>query len=117
LDSKVGDLRARIQMHAQDKTNHRIAVLTVFSAIFVPLTLMAGIWGMNFEVMPELKSAIGYPRVLGAMILVGRMMYLFFRRGGWFDQRQLRTGAGPSCGALTPAAGGAAADEGEVSEE
>ena len=85
LDDKVGDLRAEIQMHAQEKTNHRLAVLTVFSAIFMPLTLMAGIWGMNFEGMPELKSPLGYPLALGSMAFIGTAMYLFFRKGGWFD--------------------------------
>jgi len=85
LDSKIGDLRSELQMHAQDKTNHRLAVLTVFSAIFMPLTLMAGIWGMNFEAMPELKFSLGYPLALGAMACIGTAMYLFFRKGGWFD--------------------------------
>jgi magnesium transporter len=85
LDSKIGDMRAELQMHAQEKTNHRLAVLTVFSAIFMPLTLLAGIWGMNFEGMPELKFSFGYPLALGSMALIGTAMYLFFRRGGWFD--------------------------------
>jgi magnesium transporter len=85
LDNKINDLRNELQMHAQEKTNHRLAVLTVFSAIFMPLTFMAGIWGMNFEGMPELKSAFGYPLALGLMALIGSAMYLFFRRGGWFD--------------------------------
>ena len=85
LDNKIGDMRAEIQMHAQEKTNHRLAVLTVFSAIFMPLTLLAGIWGMNFEAMPELKSPIGYPLAIGSMVLIGSAMYLFFRKGGWFD--------------------------------
>jgi magnesium transporter len=85
LDNKISDLRAELQMHAQEKTNHRLAVLTVFSAIFMPLTLMAGIWGMNFEGMPELKSSLGYPLALGSMALIGTAMYLFFRKGGWFD--------------------------------
>jgi len=85
LDKKIGDLRSELQMHAQDKTNHRLAVLTVFSAIFMPLTLMAGIWGMNFESMPELKFSVGYPLALGSMALIGTAMYLFFRKGGWFD--------------------------------
>jgi len=40
---------------------------------------------MNFEAMPELKSAIGYPLALGSMALIGAAMFLFFRRGGWFD--------------------------------
>jgi magnesium transporter len=85
LDNKISDLRAELQMRAQEKTNHRLSVLTVFSAIFMPLTLMAGIWGMNFEAMPELKSSIGYPLALGSMALIGTAMYLFFRRGGWFN--------------------------------
>ena len=85
MDNKISDLRAELQMHAKEKTNHRLAVLTVFSAIFMPLTLMAGIWGMNFESMPELKSSIGYPLALGSMALIGTAMYLFFRKGGWFD--------------------------------
>lgn len=85
LDSKISDLRDMLQMHAQDKTNRRLAMLTVLSAIFMPLTLMAGIWGMNFEHMPELRSAIGYPLALGSMALIGSAMFLFFRKGGWFD--------------------------------
>jgi magnesium transporter len=85
LDNKIGDMRSELQMHAQDKTNHRLAVLTIFSAIFMPLTLMAGIWGMNFETMPELKFSMGYPLALGFMALVGSAMYFFFRKGGWFD--------------------------------
>jgi magnesium transporter len=85
LDNKISDLRDELQMHAQEKTNHRLAVLTIFSAIFMPLTLMAGIWGMNFEGMPELKFSLGYPLALGAMALIGSVMYLFFRKGGWFD--------------------------------
>jgi magnesium transporter len=85
LDSKISDMRAEIQMHAQDKTNHRLAVLTVFSAIFMPLTLIAGIWGMNFEAMPELKLSFGYPLALGTMACVGAAMFLFFRKRGWFD--------------------------------
>jgi magnesium transporter len=40
---------------------------------------------MNFETMPELKCAFGYPMALGLMILIGSGMYLYFRRTGWFD--------------------------------
>jgi len=84
-DARVGALRAAFQMHAQDKTNRRLGMLTILSAIFMPITLLAGIWGMNFEVMPELKSAYAYPVALGFMAMVGAGMYLFFRRTGWFD--------------------------------
>jgi magnesium transporter len=51
----------------------------------MPLTLMAGIWGMNFEAMPELKLSLGYPLALVTMACVGAAMLLFFRRRGWFD--------------------------------
>ena len=85
LDARVGALRAGFQMHAQDKTNSRLGMLTILSAIFMPITLLAGIWGMNFEDMPELKVAYAYPIALGVMTLVGAGMYLFFRRSGWFD--------------------------------
>jgi len=84
-DGRIGALRAGFQMHAQDKTNRKLGMLTILSAIFMPITLLAGIWGMNFETMPELKFSFSYPTALGLMVLIGAGMYLFFRRGGWFD--------------------------------
>jgi magnesium transporter len=51
----------------------------------MPITLLAGIWGMNFETMPELKFPFAYPVALGLMALIGSGMYLYFRRTGWFD--------------------------------
>ena len=85
LDQRVAALRSEFQMHAQEKTNSRLGMLTILSAIFMPITLLAGIWGMNFEAMPELKYAFAYPLALGFMVIVGIGMYLFFRRTGWFD--------------------------------
>lgn len=85
LEQRIEALRAGFQMHAQDKTNRRLGVLTVLSAIFMPITLLAGIWGMNFENMPELKYAFGYPVALGLMVGIGAGMVLFFRKRGWFD--------------------------------
>ena len=85
LEAKVEHLRSDLQMISQEKTNHRLAVLTVFSAIFMPASLMAGIWGMNFEVMPGLKQPYGYAVALGSMVLIGGGMVLFFRKRGWFD--------------------------------
>ncbi len=85
VDRRIGALRTSFQMHAQEKTNHRLGLLTILSAIFMPLTLMAGIWGMNFESMPELAYWFAYPAALLAMALVGAGLYLFFRRTGWFD--------------------------------
>jgi magnesium transporter len=58
-------------------------VLTVFSAIVLPLSLIAGIYGMNFEVMPELAKPWGYPFVLGGMVALAAGMLVWFRRKGW----------------------------------
>ena len=85
LDQRLGALRSSFQMHAQDKTNRRLGMLTILSAIFMPITLLAGIWGMNFETMPELKFPFSYPIALGFMAVIGWGMYRYFRRTGWFD--------------------------------
>ena len=57
--------------------------LTIFAAIFIPLTFIAGIYGMNFEIMPELSWQYGYFSVLLVMLLVGFGLLLFFRRKKW----------------------------------
>jgi len=72
-------------MNQQEKTNRRLAVLTILSAIFMPLTLIAGIYGMNFDTMPELQHVFGYPAVLIFMALVAGGMYLYFKKRGWLD--------------------------------
>ena len=66
-----------------NRMNEVMKVLTVFAAIFIPLTFIAGVYGMNFEHMPELTSSIGYPMiwVLFISIVVGMLWY--FRRKQW----------------------------------
>lgn len=66
-----------------NKMNEVMKVLTVIATIFIPLTFVAGIYGMNFEAMPELKWPWGYPLVWAVMVLVAVVMLLFFRRRGW----------------------------------
>jgi len=78
-------VREQYGLHQQDRTNRRLAVLTVLSAIFLPLTLIAGIYGMNFEVMPELGYRYAYPLAIAAMLGLGIGMVAFFRFRGWFD--------------------------------
>ena len=85
LEKRIADLRQRYDGHQQEKLNHRLAVLTMVSAIFLPLTLVAGIWGMNFEEMPELSNPLGYPAALALMAGLGGGMLWFFRRKGWFE--------------------------------
>lgn len=85
LDGRIGALRTAFQMHAQEQTNRRLSILTILTAIFNPAMLLAAIWGMNFAMMPELDYRFGYPVALGLMLLIGILMYLFFRRGGWLN--------------------------------
>ena len=66
-------------MVAAELANRRLGTLTVLSAIFMPLTLIAGIYGMNFEAMPELRWRYGYPAALGAMALVAAGLGWYFR--------------------------------------
>jgi magnesium transporter len=74
---------ASIQAAAANKTSDIARVLTVVSTIILPLTLISGIYGMNFEHMPELKMEIGYFVVLGTMVAVALTLILIFRRLGW----------------------------------
>jgi len=85
LEKIISDIHQRFEMNQQEKTNRRLAVLTILSAIFMPLTLIAGIYGMNFDTMPELQHAFGYPAVLIFMALVAGGMYLYFKKRGWLD--------------------------------
>jgi magnesium transporter len=68
---------------SSQKTNDVMRVLTIFSVFFMPLTFIVGIYGMNFEFMPELHSAYGYPLVLISMALITLVVYVWFRRKGW----------------------------------
>lgn len=65
---------------SSQKSNDVIKLLTVFSAFFLPLTFLAGIYGMNFENMPELKWNIGYFATLGAMAVVAIIIFIWFKR-------------------------------------
>lgn len=65
------------------RTNDTVRILTVFSVFFMPLTFIVGIYGMNFEYMPELHHHLGYPVVLGVMVVITIAIYLWFRRKGW----------------------------------
>jgi len=66
-----------------NKMNEVMKVLTIFAALFIPLTFVAGVYGMNFEFMPELKVRWGYFVVLSLMIAVGAVMIFYFKRKKW----------------------------------
>ncbi len=65
------------------RLNNVMRVLTVITAIFVPLSFLAGIYGMNFELIPELKFKYGYFVLIGAMAIIATTLILMFRRKGW----------------------------------
>lgn len=65
------------------RMNEIMKVLTIISTIFMPLTFIVGIYGMNFEYMPELKCQWGYPGVLLVIMMIGVFMLLYFRRKKW----------------------------------
>lgn len=66
-----------------NRMNETMKVLTIIATIFMPLTFIAGIYGMNFKYMPELEWKWGYPLVLIVMLGIGVMMALYFRKKKW----------------------------------
>jgi magnesium transporter len=69
-----------------NRTNEVMKVLTVISSIFIPLTFIVGVYGMNFEYMPELRSRVGYPLTWLVMLAIGGGMFTFFWRKGWIGR-------------------------------
>jgi magnesium transporter len=67
------------------RTNEVMKVLTLVSTILIPLTFIVGVYGMNFEFMPELHARLGYPVVMLAMGGVALGLIFWFRRRGWWD--------------------------------
>ena len=93
---KVADIIASNREMTQDirdsylslnshQTNRTMQILTVISVIFMPLTFIVGVYGMNFKNMPELDTQYGYLVVWIIMIGVSIGMFMWFKRKGWFD--------------------------------
>jgi magnesium transporter len=66
-----------------NRANEIMKVLTIFAAVFIPLTFLAGIYGMNFEYIPELSFKYSYPIFWGVVLLIGGGLFLFFKRKKW----------------------------------
>lgn len=71
---------------ASHRSNEVMRVLTVFAAFFLPLTFIVGVYGMNFDAMPELRWRLGYPAVLALMAGVCAVIFTWFRRRGWIGR-------------------------------
>jgi magnesium transporter len=67
-----------------NRMNEGMKILTIISTIFIPLTFIAGVYGMNFKFMPEIEWRYGYFIILGVMIVVGLGLVRFFKRKKWF---------------------------------
>ncbi|MFN9519006.1 MAG: CorA family divalent cation transporter [Bacteroidota bacterium] len=68
---------------SSQKTNEVMRVLTVFSAFFLPLTFIVGVYGMNFQYMPELQHPYGYLGIWGVMLITTILIFRWFRLKGW----------------------------------
>lgn len=66
-----------------NRMNEVMKVLTIIASIFIPLTFVVGIYGMNFENMPELKWSFGYPLIWAIMVLIGVILVIFFKKRKW----------------------------------
>lgn len=66
------------------RMNNIMKQLTIVSTLFIPLTFFAGIWGMNFKLMPELDWHYGYAMAWGLMLLIALIVFLYFKRKKWY---------------------------------
>jgi magnesium transporter len=82
LEDVTNLLSMQLQLAAH-RTNEVVQVLTIFSAFFLPLTFLVGIYGMNFKYMPELSQRWAYPAVWGLMLAVSVGIWVWFRRRRW----------------------------------
>jgi len=82
----ASDLAESYLSNVSHRTNEIMKMLTLMASIFIPLTFLAGIYGMNFENMPELHSRMGYFVVLAVMVVLAVAMAAFFRRRGWIGR-------------------------------
>jgi magnesium transporter len=87
-DELLENLNNLLTLHlsiSSQKTNEVMRVLTIISIFFMPLNLIAGIYGMNFVHMPELNWKIGYPLALILMVMVTLGIRLWFKKRGWLS--------------------------------
>tara|TARA_R110001592_G_scaffold237306_13_gene496460 strand:- start:44136 stop:45209 length:1074 start_codon:yes stop_codon:yes gene_type:complete len=79
----LNDLLSLHDAQNNQKLNETMKVLTIFSVVFIPLTFLAGIYGTNFEFLPELKYEWAYPAFWGVQISIAVTMLLYFKKKDW----------------------------------
>ena len=82
VESVTSLLSLHISMQGQ-KTNEVMRILTIFSVFLLPLNIVTGVYGMNFEHMPELKHPYGYAGALCLMVAIECGIFVWFRKKGW----------------------------------
>jgi len=85
LEEKAESFRLQFVMIQQEVSTHKINVLTIIQAIFVPLTFIAGVYGMNFKYIPELEWEYGYFITWGSFFIIVASLLVYFKKKGWFD--------------------------------
>ena len=85
LEEKTESLHTQYMLIQQEKSARKINLLTIIQAVFVPLTFIAGVYGMNFINMPELKLDYGYYLTWGVFVIIVGALLSFFYKNGWFD--------------------------------
>ncbi|SFC00244.1 magnesium transporter [Flexibacter flexilis DSM 6793] len=80
MANSLMNLHLALESH---RTNEVMRVLTLFSVFFMPITFIAGVYGMNFSYMPELQHKWGYPIALLGMLATGVGLFVWFKRKGW----------------------------------
>ena len=86
IESNYDDIHNLLNIYislSSQRTNEVMRTLTVFTAFFLPTTFVVGLYGMNFEFMPELHYTWGYPAVIGLMLFITIIIYAWFKRKGW----------------------------------
>ena len=83
LFDKINFLMDSTQGFINIEQNQIIKTFSIAAVVFLPPTLVASIYGMNFDFMPELQWKLGYPWALGLMVLAGMAPYVYFKRKGW----------------------------------
>ena len=84
LRDYVTQMREAYQSQIDIEQNNLMKIFTLITAIFLPLTLMVGWYGMNFKYMPELNSLYGYPIFIAGSIIVSIVLLIYFKKKHWF---------------------------------
>ena len=85
LEEKAESIRTQYMLTQQAKSTRKINLLTIIQAIFVPLTFLAGVYGMNFKNIPELEWEYSYFAIWGVFLIISLFLIRYFRKHKWFE--------------------------------